>query len=381
VTLLLAIPVVVRAESPAPAGSTATADWPMFRGGPSRSGEGEDGPHGQPVLRWRYQAPGPVNRAIAVVGDLVFESSDDGTLHTLDIASGVERWSYLPQHPPAGDPVVEGGVVYLFDGLGTLIALDAATGAERWKSQSTVVGASSPTFGLGLLYTASGQGDVVALDLADGTLRWSYHVPGATVLHAPAFLDGRVYVSSEGGGYSAIDATNGSLAWVADTHGFVTATAVAVNGIAYIGSNADATSGSLSAYDSLTGTPLWTDAEQLFSPAVSNGIAVSSGTVGVVVAHEARSGIERWRTTVPGETRSSSIADGVAYIGADSEHEVVALDLQTGRQLWVFDVDGGIECCTAVAHGLVFVGTRLGGVYAIGGSDDESAASPSQPTS
>jgi outer membrane protein assembly factor BamB len=55
------------------------------------------------------------------------------------------------------------------------------------------------------------------------------------------------------------------------------------------------------------------------------------------------------------------------YVPADAEHRVYAVDASTGTELWRFDVDSGIDCCVAVGGGAVYVGTFLGGVYAIGG--------------
>jgi eukaryotic-like serine/threonine-protein kinase len=227
---------------------------------------------------------------------------------------------------------------------------------------------------MGMLFVAADDGAVHALDLADGAERWAAHPPDAAGLHNPAFADGVVYVAGDAGGYNALDARDGTLLWHHDLDGDPSGTAVVVDGIAYVGAAA-AGGGHLQALDARTGELLWSDRDSVFSPGVADGIAVSPGDAGVVVAHDARAGTELWRTPVAGPTRPLAIAGGMAFVGADDLHAVIALDLHTGAQTWSFPVDANIDCCTSVAHGLVLLGTGAGSIYAIGGAED-----PDQPT-
>ena len=84
-------------------------------------------------------------------------------------------------------------------------------------------------------------------------------------------------------------------------------------------------------------------------------------------AFDATTGEPLWTFPVDGYARPLAVADGVVYVPADTERRVYALDAATGTELWRFDVDSGIDCCVAVADGAVYVGTFLGGVYAIEG--------------
>ena len=120
--------------------------------------------------------------------------------------------------------------------------------------------------------------------------------------------------------------------------------------------------------------------EPLFTPAVENGVGYSGSASGLITAFDTATGTIRWQETVEGTARPLAVADGVVYVPADAERRVYALDAQTGDELWRFELDAGIDCCIAVAHGSVFVGTRAGSVYAIGGDGGGSpGASPSAP--
>jgi outer membrane protein assembly factor BamB len=346
----------------------AIAEWPMFKGDAARRGEGSDGPVGEPVLRWRYQAGGAVPGNVSVGGDLVYASSDDGVLHALDVVSGAERWSLVADDAPLSGPVVDDGTVYVFDGGGILHAVDAATGEERWRAARPVAGPSSATAGDGAVFVGSGDGALVAIDAGSGGERWRAASETGGPVHSPAFSAGRVYVTSEGGGYVAVDATDGSLVWRFDTGDLSTGTAVVADGVAYVGASGEGGIGTLWALDAETGTEMWRIERPFFTPAVADGVAYSGSAELGVTALDTATGEPIWTFPVRGPARPLGVADGIVYVPADAEHRVYALDAATGAEAWRFDVDSGIDCCIAVGRGAVYVGTWLGSVYAIGGN-------------
>jgi outer membrane protein assembly factor BamB len=355
-------------QSPSPPTGTMLGEWPMFKGDAARRGEGVGGPRGAPRLRWRFQAQGAVTGNVSVASGFAYASSDDGVLHALDLLTGDERWSFAADQPPLSGPVLDSGSIYVFDGSGVLHAIDAANGAELWRTALPVAGPSSATVGAGAVYVGSADGGLVAIDQSDGSERW--HVPISTTggqAHSPAFADGRVYVAAEGGGFVAVHASDGSIVWRFDTEGFTTATAVVADGLAYVGADADAATGRLWAIDATTGSEVWRIEQAIFSPALADGIAYAGSAGPGVFAIDVSTGSVRWTFAVDGKARPLAVADGVAYVPADAEQRVYALDASTGAARWHFDVDSGMECCIAVAQGAVYVGTFLGGVYAIEG--------------
>jgi outer membrane protein assembly factor BamB len=336
----------------------------MLRADAAHRGEGHDGPREDPVLGWRYQAEGSAVNNISIVGGLVYATSDDGTLHALDIATGEERWSYAPELGPVSGPNVSEGRVFVKDIDGRLAAVDALTGSELWRSDQAIY-SSDPTVDGDSVYIGAADGTLVALDAASGAVRWTAAVStsGAEV-HSPAYAAGRVYASEAGGDFVAVDASNAAIAWRMPTGSTSTGTSVVADGVAYVGSY-DGIGGSLSAFDSATGRLVWNVAEPLWAPAVSNGVAYAGGE-GVLVALSASTGSELWRFELGGLVRAPTVADGIVYVPAEGEHRVYALEAASGRVLWTFDVDSQPVCCVVPAHGSAFVGTLNGGIYAIG---------------
>jgi outer membrane protein assembly factor BamB len=348
--------------------TTSVGDWPMFKGNAARRGEGVDGPIGSPVLRWRFQAKGAFPHQVSVAGVLAYASSDDGVLHALNVTTGEERWSFETAQAPLSGPVVNGSSVYVFDGAGILHSIDARTGAERWHAADAVFNPSNATVGAGAVYVGSEFGELIAIDEQTGTERWRIGVSASDgPVHSPAFAGGRVYVSAEGGGFVAVDAADGSEVWRFDTGNMVAGTAVVADGLAYIGASADSGTGTLWALDADDGTEVWEIEQPIFSPAIADRVAYSGSNELGAFAFDTATGEQRWNFPINGYARPLGVADGVVYVPADTEHRVYALDAATGNELWRFDVDSGIDCCIAVAKGAVYVGTFMGGVYAIEG--------------
>jgi eukaryotic-like serine/threonine-protein kinase len=133
-----------------------TAEWPMFRGNPARTGSMPGmGPEGPPVELWRFQAEGGI----------------------------------------ASTPAVVDGVVYIGCDCDRLYAIDATTGNELWHVQQGESFATNPAVVDGVVYASNGDGNLYAFNAPDGTERW--HVAGSRSLAGPAVLDGVVYTGGE----------------------------------------------------------------------------------------------------------------------------------------------------------------------------------------
>jgi outer membrane protein assembly factor BamB len=362
--LVLASVAVVLAVQPA----GETDDWPIFLGDYDRTGVAEQGPVGLPVVKWQFHAGGSTTRNVAIVGELVYASSDDGLLHALSRADGTERWTY----PAAGSDVsVAEGTVLIADATGTFHALDAETGVERWDAEPLTV-PTGATYGDGRFYVGTETGELVALDLATGAVDWRTTI-SPTAVRNPAFADGRVLAAADGA-YLAVNAGTGDVLWTADLDGEATGSARTGEGIAFIGAGGDALTGHVRAIDLESGRELWNKEGLIYGPAIADGIGISGGP-GLVIAYDIRTGAERWRATFDGIVRGGAIADGVVYLPADGERRTYALDASTGKELWRFELDGTVSGI-AVAGGVVYSATDAGTIWAIGGDGSDITPGP-----
>jgi outer membrane protein assembly factor BamB len=106
------------------------------------------------------------------------------------------------------------------------------------------------------------------------------------------------------------------------------------------------------------------------TPALDRGAVYVATNAGGLVAVDRRTGRVLWRIALPGPTWSSPVVvDGILLQG-DCAGILHAYDVQDQRrrprELWRVRLDGCIEATPAVWRGRIFVGTRGGGMYAIG---------------
>jgi outer membrane protein assembly factor BamB len=353
-------------------------DWIGFRGDASRSAVGLQGPTGNPILNWRFKAGGAVPNQIAIVGDVVYFASDEGSLHAVNRVTGAEIWKQELTSGTTTGPVVADGRIYLVDERGAVLALDPGTGGAVWESASHYDGATQLLSIGGSVYLGTGDGFLVALDAASGAEQWKVKLtPSGASVHNPAAADGFVYAGTAGAGFVAVDATTHQVVWTGDLHGDDAGTAGVNGGIAYIASGHDAPSGMLHAFDAKTGKALWVGpSPNLQTPTVSDRLAFSATRDGLVDAIDTATGTLRWSIQLTGKVRPMAVVGPTLFLAADQEQRVYAVEAATGNRLWQFDVDGSNDCCVAVAKGAVFVGTMTGSVYSIGGDGATIAAQP-----
>lgn len=99
------------------------------------------------------------------------------------------------------------------------------------------------------------------------------------------------------------------------------------------------------------------------------GVAAAAGSSdGYIVAARATTGRVLWIFNAPSGDLPTEIAvaDGVVYVCFLLDHALYALDAATGQQLWVTP---GPTRTPAVADGVVYAGSVLGGLYALDARD------------
>lgn len=323
-------------------------------------------------VKWTFQTHGEVVSSPAIVDGVVYVGSNDGNFYAIDQQTGAQKWTFPTEARISSSPAVDHGVVYFSSYDGNFYSVDAATGKLRWKFRNAGerryvathlhgslpagetmpdpfdVYLSSPTVWSGALYFGSGDGNIYALDATSGTLKWKFQT-GDVVHASPAIFDGKLYIGSWDSYFYALDAATGKELWRfktgedADIHNQVgiQSSATVANGLVYFGCR----DSNFYALDALTGQKRWVFNNKgswvITSPVVEAGKAYFA-TSDTALLHilDAQTGAPvdsiKFHWPIFG---SPSIAGGTLYLGGQ-DGKLVAIDLATRKQVWVFQSEG-----------------------------------------
>ncbi|HEX5884596.1 MAG TPA: PQQ-binding-like beta-propeller repeat protein [Pyrinomonadaceae bacterium] len=247
--LLTIIASVCLCVSTLSATSSATSDWPQWRG-PDRSGVSPERgllkqwPAGGPKLLWQVNDIGDGYSTPAVVGTRIYLMSNTGMdnefVQALSTQDGKPIWTTRvgnvgnpdqnPNYPKArSTPTVDGDFIYALGSDGDLACLEAKTGKIRWsKSLRKDFGgqpgewayAESPLVDGDVVVVTPGgaQATMVALNKKTGALVWKSAIPdGEPAGYASAIVvqgGGRKqYVQLLTKGMVGVDAKTGQFLW------------------------------------------------------------------------------------------------------------------------------------------------------------------------
>lgn len=310
---------------------SATPSWPQWRG-PSRDGVAAfEAPAAWPrQLTRRWDAAVGVGHSSPVIsGNRVIVHTRQGEREVIgayDLATGTRAWQEIYEAPyqvnpaamqhgpgPKATPAIASGRVFALGISGVLSALDAGSGTVLWRTKPA---SPQPLYGTATSPIVEGnhviafmgghnQGALTAFDAATGAVRWRW--------------------TGDGPAYSSP-----IIAELGGTRQLVTQSQNRLVGL------------------SLTGTLLWqvplrTNFDQnSITPAVVNGLVVSSGLENPTIAYrvgktgEGWSAQEAWRNEQVSMYMSSPAVDTQAVFGLSHRNrgQFVALDSRTGRTLW-----------------------------------------------
>lgn len=354
------------------------------------------------VPRWSQQIGGhALQQAPVIAGGLVIETASDlgdettGGVVAIDIATGEQVW-----RTPAitrGGPLVIGSVVVVAELDGEVLGLDLDTGDVRWTT-SLADGISyieaAPAADDGEVFIGN-EHKFARLDPETGAPNWvddpitdpdDYFTTDDAMAIGSGFVIGSL---SREGGVSAWDRDTGALVWnvtaTDETEG-VNGSPVIVGNVVYV---VDSTGG-VTAYELATGTKKWrvrVDSHVAAdswsyaiasAPAISGHVIVVPTMYGDLVALDTRAGKQLWRHTaeagplrtthyrgsgMAGYEASPVITHDVVW-AADTAGVLVALDLETGRELWKTALGAPVLAPLAVADGWLVAATYDGTVHA-----------------
>jgi len=326
------------------------ADWPQWRG-PNRDGVAIDKNHPvnklptEPKVLWKIPAGPGQSSPVVAGGKLIFMDGQDGQeiAHCLDAATGRQLWS-VPVGPlvvfspdygggPRCTPLIDGDRVYTQTGEGEFRCLALADGKGLWKVN---FGAD-----FGATWFGNKSGDPAAKETASRR-----HGNNGS-----AVVDGdRIFVpvgSPEKGTLVAFDKKTGKQLWAAGTDN-TAYSSVMVGTLAGVRQAVHFTADALMGVDVATGKILWREPlktgakRHACTPVISGDtVTVASSSIGTIKFRIVKNGTElkaeqAWAAGPIKTVLTTPVVVGnkLYTLGAGNRTELMALDFETGSELW-----------------------------------------------
>lgn len=260
-------------------------------------------------------------------------------------------------------PVVDGDTVYAADAANQLVAIDKATGKIKWKASPNKDAASGgwkfwqkptqpfaltggPAVYSGLVALGGRNGEVFAFNAADGAILWKTMV-SSSVISAPLITFDTVIVRANDGKVFGLDLSTGEKRWQFDRG--LPSLSVRGNGAPVLGPGlifVGYEDGTLIALRQQDGQRVW---EQLIAKPdgrteldrmsdidgeiqVGDREVFASSYHGSTMAIALNNGQPIWVREIGGYAGVALLSDRV--IAADRESNLVALDRNSGADLW-----------------------------------------------
>ena len=315
----------------------------------------------------------------ALFGDSVYAAARNGTVASLDAASGKQRWKVTVGARLSGAVGTDGTLVAVASDEGEVIALDAQSGTVRWRSRVSSEVLAAPKIGEGLVLVRSADARIFAFGAEDGKRRWVYQRAAASlIVRSPAGLtisQGSAYAGFGGGKLVALSLTSGGVRWeatvalpkgstelerVTDIVGDPTALGREVCAAAY--------QGRVACYDVQNGNQLWArDMSTLTGVSFDARYAFVSDDKGAVHALDRTNGRSVWKQDRLAYRRLSlPLPIGTEVVVGDLQGYVHFLARESGAFVARASTDGSAirAAPLKLPEGFV-VQTQNGGLYAL----------------
>ena len=342
-------------------------------------------------VHWTFDAGSPIRTTPVVDGDSVITANESGYLIAVDRSSGKEKWrTRLNTGEPRAfqlfsTPAVSDGKVFIGSATSWLYCVEAASGKLLWQAEASDWIRSRPMVIGNRVYAASIDGTVTAmqfdvsgysrlwsgqaghhllfadlsgnangilastsdlflysLDPETGKQQWKHSLiecsyedgerimadivaGGGDFQSPPTVSDGRVYIGTPSRFVFAVDARTGVEIWRFETSGQVSGAPSVYKGRVYFGQQGGN--------------------EEMYCVEADSGLPVWSSRVGWV-----------WTTSTPDDTQ--------VYTGT-VDGRILALEAETGNQVWELPTNGGVYPSPAVDDRRVYTGSWDGQYYAI----------------
>ena len=294
-------------------------------------------PAGGAVLWERGRSSGPAG-VPAIAGNLVIHARDEGVSGQLvarDIETGEIAWQASLGSAATGGPTVQDRTVFVGTLTGRLFALDLETGEERWRFQSLGGIAGAPAVSEGVVVAASyqpstGRTTVYGLDAEAGPEHgplWRNEAGPGGPPSAPSIAGGLVAIGLGDLQVRALDLEEGIERWSFTSRDGFGPRQIPAAGDALI--VADRTH--LYRLDPVSGEERWTWLLADLSPVAGNRVETLLS--------------------------SSPAVSGTTALVGSATGQLSAIDVGSGRRVWMRDLGDGPVGPVAVTSGTVYAVT------------------------
>lgn len=367
--------------------------WAQIRRTPDSSGSTPEAAPFPHHLRWTYRTSKPLLAAPAVIEHHVYLTTGDGRAVALDRQTGQPVWEFHTGWLSSSTPAVAGDAVIVAIRPGRILSLDRHTGALRWETPLESPVLASPVVVNGTIYIGAADKKLYALDAATGRQRWAFATQD-WIVSAVAYADDRVIVASQDSRLHVVGAETGRRRLVYETGiGRHIGAGPAVQGdrvyFCSVGGRVWAIDWQATTYPLERALLFWRTHLYLWgmlaeapvqkgsvwvrrvggdvrhTPAIAHDTVYVTTLQGKVVALDATTGNERWRTDLGVEISASPTVAGEAILIGTKSGAVFGLEAQTGAVLWDFKTAGTITASPIVAGDTMYVASHDGVLYAV----------------
>ncbi len=279
-------------------------------------------------------------------------------------------WQFEAGAPIGSQAVVGDGIVYVITTRGTLYALDLANGSVRWQADVGASTHSTPSL-VGDLILVAAEDGLHAMRIGDGSPLWTTTATGP-VNGTPAVVGEIAICRSSAGVAYGVDVESGEVSWSIDVNVAGDTSIAADDGVAIVG----LANGVVVALDAMSGAERWRsdtgDGGRIGTPTIDDGrvfVATLDGpnsTGHHLLALDLATGERLWTVASPGDrvAYSPAVADGLAVFGSE-DSRLIALDAADGALVWQTAAPGVVEIVTTIAGDVVYSASNGGEAFAL----------------
>jgi outer membrane protein assembly factor BamB len=333
------------------------------------------------TVNWQVSlgAKGGANFAPAVLPQVIYASAPDGTIVSVDPASGRQNWRIKADKPLQAGVGASLAAVAVGTNKGDVLAFDS-NGKALWQAKVSSEVAGPPKAAEGKILVWSIDGRIFAFAETDGSQKWVYQRlnPSLTVRRfvGGTFTRGGLFTGTAGGKLLALDVNNGTLGWeasVATPKGATELERIAdVTSLPVVDARevcAVAFQGRVACFELQRGTLLWSrDFSSLAGLAIDEEYLYLTDDKGAVQALDKTTGASVWKQ----DKLAARFPNGPARIGAyvgivDGEGYLHLLDRRTGALVGRVATDGTAALSQPVSVGDAVIWQTAGGnLFSVG---------------